>query len=437
MTRNTKAVDLNQALAQTNTHQSKRTIGVYWEGIKQAFDEMRHHKLRTSLTLLGMIFGVGAVIAMLSVGEGAEREALKMIESMGVKNLVVNDRPADGEALKSIREHSIGLSLRDIESARDTLPFVENWSAEKNVKVFSLFSLKGRSDAQVVGVTPSYFELSSLPLGEGRTLLDSDELYYQQVAVLGPEAARSLFPQGGAIDSLIKVNHQWFTVVGVLSEKEGSKSTIQGVKLGGERNQVFIPLTTALKKMQFASLESELDAFKLALADGVEPSLAAKSLQHLLNRRHGGEKDFDVVVPADLLAQHQKTQQIFNIVMACVAGISLLVGGIGIMNIMLATILERTGEIGLLRALGAKRRDIARQFLIESIAISATGGIIGIGVGLLLALVISSAAGWPVAWSPFAILLSLGVCMTIGVGFGLYPANKAAKLDPIIALQRD
>ncbi|MGS0681424.1 ABC transporter permease [Shewanella sp. 125m-7] len=412
-------------------------LAVYWEGVKQAFDEMRHHKLRTSLTLLGMIFGVGAVIAMLSVGEGAEREALKMIESMGVKNLVVNARNAEGEALKSVREHSIGLSLRDIESARDTLPFVENWSAEKNVKVFSLFSLKGRSDARVMGVTPSYFDLSSLPLGEGRTLNENDEAYYQQVAVLGPEAARSLFPQGKAINSLVKVNHQWFTVVGVLSEKEGSKSSIQGVKLGGERNQVFIPLTTALKKMQFKSLENELDAFKLALADGIEPSLAAKSLQHLLNRRHGGEKDFDVVVPADLLAQHQKTQQIFNIVMACVAGISLLVGGIGIMNIMLATILERTGEIGLLRALGAKRKDIARQFLIESIAISATGGIIGIGVGLLLALVISSAAGWPVAWSPFAILLALGVCMTIGVGFGLYPANKAAKLDPIVALQRD
>lgn len=314
---------------------------IYWDGIKQAFDEMRHHKLRTLLTLLGMIFGVGAVIAMLSVGEGAEREALKMIESMGVNNLVVNARATEGEALKSIREHSIGLSLRDIESANDTLPFVENWSAEKNVKVFSLFSLKGRSDAKVLGVTPSYFDLSALDLGEGRTLNAADESHFQQVAVLGPEAARSLFPQGSAIGSLVKVNHQWFTVVGVLSEKEGTKSTIQGVKLGGERNQVFIPLSTALKKMQFKHLEDELDSFKLALVDGIDPTLASKSVQHLLNRRHGGEKDFDVVVPADLLAQHQKTQQIFNIVMACVAGISLLVGGIGIMNIMLATIFRK------------------------------------------------------------------------------------------------
>ncbi|WP_299789438.1 ABC transporter permease [uncultured Shewanella sp.] len=410
---------------------------VYIEGIKQAFDEMRHHKLRTALTLLGMIFGVGAVIAMLSVGEGAEREALKMIESMGVRNLVVNARPADGEALKSIREHSIGLSIRDVESAKDTLPFVESWSAEKQVKTFSLFSLEGRSDAQVKGVTPSYFSLSALKLSAGRTFESPDESHYRQVAILGPEAARSLFPQGQAIGSVIKINHQWFTVVGVLSDSDSGTSKIQGVKLGGERNQVFIPLTTALKKLNFKSLEDELDAFKVSISEDVEPSLAAKSLRHLLNRRHGGEKDYDIVVPADLLAQHQKTQQIFNIVMACVAGISLLVGGIGIMNIMLATILERTGEIGLLRALGARRKDIARQFLIESIAISATGGIIGIGVGLLLAVVISAAAGWPVAWSPFAIILSLGVCMTIGVGFGLYPAKKAAKLDPIVALQRD
>ncbi|MCH9691556.1 MAG: ABC transporter permease [Gammaproteobacteria bacterium] len=415
----------------------KTVFSVYWQGIKQAFDEMRHHKLRTSLTLLGMIFGVGAVIAMLSVGEGAEREALKAIESMGVKNLVVNGRAAEEDALKLIREHSVGLSLRDIDSAIDTLPFVDNWSAEKGVKVFSLFSFAGRSDAKVVGITPNYFELSALLLSEGRTFTAMDALHYRQVAVLGPEAARSLFPQGGALGGLVKVNHQWFSVVGVLAEKEGSKSKIQGVKLGGERNQVFIPLATALKKMQFKQLEDELDSFKLALADGVDPALASKSLRHLLNRRHGGEQDFDVVVPADLLAQHQQTQQIFNIVMACIAGISLLVGGIGIMNIMLATILERTGEIGLLRALGAKRKDIARQFLIESIAISATGGVIGIGAGLLLALIISSAAGWPVAGSFLAIFLALGVCMTVGIGFGLYPAKKAAALDPIVALQRE
>lgn len=416
---------------------SQQTMTRTLQGIAQAFDEMRHHKLRTSLTLLGMVFGVGAVIAMLSVGEGAEREALKMIESMGVRNLVVNARVADGDALKSVREHSVGLSLRDVQSAERTLPFVEDWSAQKQVKTFSLFSRQGRSDAMVYGVTPSYFRLSAFNVAKGRALTPDDESHYRQVAVLGGEAARSLFPRGEAVGGLVKVNHQWFTVVGVLSEGETGQSKIAGVKLGGERNQVFIPLATALKKMNFKALEDELDAIKLAIKENINPSLAAKSLGHLFERRHGGEKDYEIVVPADLLAQHQKTQKIFNIVMACVAGISLLVGGIGIMNIMLATIMERTSEIGLLRALGARRKDIARQFLIESIAISATGGVIGIVVGLLLALVISAAAGWPVAWSGFAIILSLAVCMTIGIGFGLYPAQKAARLDPIVALQRD
>ncbi|MBR9727162.1 FtsX-like permease family protein [Shewanella intestini] len=409
----------------------------YIEGIGQAFNEMRHHKLRTLLTLLGMIFGVGAVIAMLSVGEGAEKEALKMIESMGVNNLVVQARPSQGDARKAVREHSIGLSMRDIESAIVTLPFVANWSAQKQVKLFSLFSLQGRSNAKVVGISPSYFGLTALKINQGRELTANDNAHFNQVAVLGPEAARSLFPQGQALNQSVKINHQWFTVVGILAEKNDHHSTIKGVKLGGERNQVFIPLATAHKKLKFNILEDELDSFKIAMKAGNDPRLAAQSLTHLLERRHGGESDFEVIVPADLLAQHQKTQQIFNIVMACVAGISLLVGGIGIMNIMLATILERTAEIGLLRALGAKRSDIARQFLIESIAISATGGVIGIFVGFILAAIISSAAGWPVAWSLFSVVLSLSVCMGIGVGFGFYPAQKAAKLDPIVALQRD
>ncbi|GAA4882777.1 ABC transporter permease [Ferrimonas pelagia] len=407
------------------------------DGVSQAFTEMLHHKLRTALTLLGMIFGVGAVIAMLSVGEGAEREALKMIESMGVRNLVVEARPASGEALKAVREHSVGLDLRDVNSIMATLPFIERWSAQKRVREYSLFSAQGRSDAQILAVSAEHFALSSMAFQSGRGFSEEEDRHYRQVAVLGPEAARSLFPQGGALEGLFKANHQWFRVIGVLSEGPQSDAKIQGVKLGGERNQVFIPLGTALKKMDFKPLEDQLDTLKLALADGVSPSLAAASLDHLLARRHGGEKDYEVVVPALLLAQHQQTQNIFNIVMACVAGISLLVGGIGIMNIMLATILERTQEIGLLRAIGARKQDIERQFLIESIVISGTGGVIGIGFGLLLAVIIATAAGWPVGWSPFAILLSLGVCMAVGVGFGLYPAKKAAQLDPIVALQRE
>ncbi|TKB57578.1 ABC transporter permease [Ferrimonas aestuarii] len=405
--------------------------------VKQALGEMWHHKLRTGLTLLGMVFGVGAVIAMLSIGEGAEREALKMIESMGLRNVVVEARSADGEALKAIREHSVGLSLGDVRAAEQTLPFVTDWSAAKRVKVHALFSEFGRSDGEVSGVTPNHFSLSNFSLAEGRFFTEDDQRHYRQLAVLGGEAAASLFPNGDAIGKRVKVNHLWYQVVGVLSHGEQVKSKIDGVKLGGERNKVFIPLKTALKKMAFAPLEDELDFIKLELDDTVEAPLAAASIDHLFNRRHGGELDYKVVVPADLLAQYQQTQRIFNIVMACVAGISLLVGGIGIMNIMLATVLERTGEIGLLRALGATKSDIARQFVTESLVIAACGGLIGIVAGIALSLIIGGYADWQVAWSPMSLLLSVGVCMVIGVGFGWYPARKAAALDPIIALQRD
>ncbi|USD36012.1 ABC transporter permease [Ferrimonas sp. SCSIO 43195] len=408
-----------------------------WSEIRQALGQMVHHKLRTGLTLLGMIFGVGAVIAMLSIGEGAEREALSMIESMGLRNVVVESRPSEGEARKSVREHSVGLSLGDVHSALDTLTFIDDWSAEKQVRVFTLFSRHGRSDARVSGVTPSHFGLASMNLENGRFFTEAEDRHYRQVAVLGPEAAQGLFPSGEAIGQRIKVNHQWFEVVGVLADKGQQKSKIEGVKLGGERNQVFIPLLTALKKLAFKPLDDQLDAVKLQLGPGIDAPLAAASIDHLLSRRHGGEFDYQVVVPADLLAQYQQTQRIFNIVMACVAGISLLVGGIGIMNIMLATVMERTTEIGLLRALGATKADIARQFIIESLVIAASGGLIGIVAGMLLSLVIGAYADWQVAWSAYSLLLSVGVCMIIGVLFGWYPAKKAAGLDPIVALQRD
>ena len=409
----------------------------YIKGVHHALIEMQAHKLRTFLTLLGMVFGVGAVIAMLSVGEGAEKEALKMIESMGVNNIVVNARDFDKETLKTVREHSLGITLQDVNSALETLPFIKNWSANKKVKVFGMFSFFGKSDANVSAVTNNYFDLSALILTQGQNFTQKDSQQYNQVAILGPEASRSLFPDGDAVGKPIKINHQWYSVIGVLSDKHEVKSKIQGVKMGGERNQVFIPLGTALKKMQFDKLDNVLDSIKFELIKGINPNLAAQALKHLLDRRHNGEQDFDIVIPAALLAQHQKTQQIFNIVMACVAGISLLVGGIGIMNIMLATILERTVEIGLLRALGARKSDIAKQFLIESTVISATGGLLGMALGFLIAIIISSVADWPVAWSLFSILISFGMCMLIGIGFGYYPAKRAAELDPIIALQRD
>jgi putative ABC transport system permease protein len=410
--------------------------------IKDAIGELLSQKLRTFLTLLGMIFGVGAVIAMLNIGEGAERQALKLIDSMGVNNIIVNTKDDLGEELAEIREESLGLSMGDVNAALATLPFVEDFSASKEVKVHDIYSDFQKSEAQVLGVTISYFEHANLNIAHGRFLNDDDEKQVAQSAVLGSDAANELFPQFATnttdiLGQFVKVNHVWLKVVGVLAPPAGDKDEFQGVKIGGDRYRIFIPLSTSLQKFANEFLASELDSFKLSIVQGTDPVVASKAIDSLLELRHGGLKDYYLIIPAALLDQQKQTQQIFNIVMACVAGISLLVGGIGIMNIMLANVMERTKEIGLLRAVGATQEDIRLQFIAESFTISVLGGLLGIFFGLVLSEIIGFYSGWAVSWSIPAIFLSLSICMIVGVGFGVFPAIKASKLNPIDALHSD
>jgi putative ABC transport system permease protein len=411
--------------------------GLGTEDLWHAVEQLRQHKLRTALTLLGMVFGVGAVIAMLSIGEGAKQEALRMIESMGLRNILVESRDFDEDTLTEIREHSVGLSKSDVRAIVQTLPGVEGVSAEKKIKTWNLFSSQAPSDAQVLAVSPEYFPLASLTIAEGREITAQDNKFYAQVAVLGAQAARNLFPDGNPLGQRVKINHLWVAVVGVLEDRDLGKDEFQGVSLGGDRNRVFIPLETGLKRLKFESLESELDSIRLRLDENADPQLSALTVNHLLSRRHGEEKDYDIIIPAALLKQQQQTQQIFTIVMSAIAGISLLVGGIGIMNIMLATVLERTKEIGLLRALGARKRDIQVQFLVESATVAALGAFIGVFFGLALAFVIQQFAGWPAGWSLTAIVLSVSICLLTGIVFGWYPARQAAALDPIRALHAE
>ncbi len=419
------------------TKKIKETKMPFFDALKDAWEELWHHKMRTALTLLGMIFGVGAVISMLSIGEGAEQEALQLIDSMGLRNVIVNSKVMDEQQLKEIRAHSIGLSRRDVEITAETLPFVEQSSAEKKIKAFIIFGNGNKSDASVYGVTPSYFELSDFKADKGQLFTDQDELNFQQVAVLGSHTANSLFPDSNPVGQLIKVNHVWLRVIGVLEDKSLNKDEFEGIKLGGEKNRVFIPLKTALKKFKFPSLDNEIDTFRIKVTKGTDPKLASIALNNLLSQRHGKVDDYEVVVPAKLMEQHRQTRRIFTIVMSAVASISLLVGGIGIMNIMLATVLERTKEIGLLRAVGARRKDIMNLFMVESFTVSALGGLLGIILGYVIAQVIAYYADWVVGFSFWAIVLSVGVCAIIGLIFGLYPAHKASKMDPIEALQRD
>ena len=408
-----------------------------WLDVRQALGQLAHHRLRTALTLLGMVFGVGAVIAMLAVSEGGKRQALELIEGMGLNNLIIEARELDGETLKEVRKYSAGLSTRDAEALAATLPFIEGWAGSSRFRTWTLFSRSGQSRSSVYAVSPGWFELSSLAAVRGSVFGEDDDRRFAQVAVLGSQVARELFPNGEAVGKPIKVNHLWLEVIGVLHDRQLPENQFEGQQVGGESRHVYIPLQTGLARLKRDDLSAELDTIKIRLDGSIDPSQSATAIEHLLDRRHSDQNDYDTVVPARLLAQHRQTQRIFTIVMSAVAGISLLVGGIGIMNIMLASVLERKSEIGLLRAVGARESDIVRQFLVEASVIALIGAGIGVLLGVVLAYTIAAFAGWAVAWSLLVILVAVLVCVTIAVGFGVYPAVSAARLDPVAALQSD
>ena len=409
----------------------------WWPELRQAMSQLAHHRLRSALMLLGMVFGVGAVIAMLAVSEGGSRQALRMIEGMGADNLIVDAIQPRGENMRDARRHSTGLSRADARSVVDTLPFVEAWGGARSVHVWALFSRHGDSHAPVWGVSPSYFALSRLAAVRGALFDEGDDDRFAPLAVLGEAAARQLFPNGAAVGEMLKVNHLWVRVAGVIKDRQLPADEFQGHAVGGESERVYLPLQTALKRLRLEPWQPELSRVKLRVAAGMQPTVAAAAVSHLLDRRHGGQPDTRITVPVRLLAQQQETQRIFAIVMSAIAGISLLVGGIGIMNIMMASVLERRSEIGLLRAVGARRADVVRQFLVEAGLIALLGAAAGVMLGVAIAYAIAAFAGWAVAWSLPGIALGVVVCTAIAIGFGVYPALSAAKLDPVAALQTE
>ncbi|MGY6518072.1 MAG: ABC transporter permease [Lysobacteraceae bacterium] len=404
---------------------------------REALDELARRKLRTGLTLLGLVFGVGAIVAMQAVGEGSRREALRLVEGLGLGNLIVEARPPDDERLREIRQRSLGLTLADAEAALSVVPGARHFAAEKAVRTHAIFSDHAGSDSTAHGVSPGYFALAALAVVEGRSLTPDDEARIAPVAVIGHQVAARLFPGGGAVGGEIKVNHAWLTVVGVLADRDLSADRFEGVQLAVEGNRVFMPLSTARERFRFGPREDELDRFILQLDDPGRLEAGARVLAALMDRRHAGVDDYGLIVPLQLFRQHQQTQRIFRVVMGAIAGVSLLVGGIGIMNIMLANVLERRREIGLLRALGARRRDVVRQFLREASLICLFGAGLGIAFGVALAYLIAVLAGWQVAWAPLPVLLSAAFCALVGLGFGVYPARQAARLDPIAALRAE
>lgn len=405
---------------------------------REAAEELSRRKLRTMLTLLGLIFGVGAIVAMQGVGEGSRREALHMVETLGLNNIIVEAAsPQDSQALKELRKHSLGLSLADARAALAVVPGAQKYAAEKRIRTYSVFSPVGGGNIGASGVSPGYFELSSLKLAQGRTFTKADNQSLAPIAVLGHQAASELFPGGHALGQLVKVNHVWLRVVGVLADRNLSKNKFEGVSLGGNSNSVFIPLASAQARFHFQPMEDKVGRIILRIDNPVHLAASSRVLGEMLLRRHGGAQDTQIIVPQQLYHQHQKTQRIFSIVMGAIAGVSLLVGGIGIMNIMLANVLERRREIGLLRAVGARRKDIIVTFLREAMVICVVGALMGVVFGALLAYLIAAFAGWQVAWAPLPIILAVVLCTAIGLGFSVYPARQAAALDPIDAIRAE
>lgn len=410
------------------------------EQIRSAWDGLSSHRLRSGLTALGVIFGVAAVVAMASIGEGARRESLRQIERMGVGNILIEeDRAKEGEEHdKALEKNPEGLTIADAQALRDILPDVVDVVPLRSGD--PMVSAGGEPvKMHVVATTPGYFDLYDLRTMSGRRLVLTDEADYRRVCVLGAGARRKLFPLTPPLGRQVQMNtvdrKHIFTVVGVIAARSAGVSNIKGLELRDENLDIYIPLETARKRVHPPSGESELTEIVVKIRDTEQIGATAALIGRILDRRHRGVKDFKVIVPEELLRQQQATQRIFNIVMGTIASISLLVGGIGIMNIMLASVLERTREIGIRRAVGATQADITRQFLSEAVLLSLSGGLVGVALGVGLARVISLYAGWETAVSFWAVLVAVTVAAGVGVIFGWLPARRAARLDPILALR--
>jgi putative ABC transport system permease protein len=406
-----------------------------FESIKDALLNLSRHKMRTGLTMLGMIFGVAAVLAMLSIGAGAEQEALAVIQKMGLRNIIVQAKEFEPDELRIIRQDSPGLSLRDADALRYSLPKGTIVSAKKEVKPYQIASAFGRADSRVLAVTTAYPSTAGLSVVEGSAFLPVDETFRQQVCVLGTTARRKLFGLNPAIGEQIKINQEWFTVIGILADQQLGSKEFEGIKLENPNNDILIPLQTYLAKFEPDPIANQLDEIVAQVPTTEEIRERAALISGMMASMHNQIDDFTLIVPEKLLEQSRQTQSIFNIVMGAIASISLLVGGIGIMNIMLASVLERTNEIGLRRALGARRRDISRQFIMESVTISVSGALLGIAFGFAIARLVSAYSGWPTIVTPISVLLGVGVSVSVGLAFGIFPARKAALVSPIESLR--
>ena len=428
----------------------KRTLKL---GIKSLW----MHRLRSTLTTLGIIFGVSSVIAMLAIGEGASQDAQEKIAQLGSQNIIVKtvEPPEDKSALgqqQTLKEY--GLTYADADRFRDAIPDVQVIVPNRRFPHQAQYRTR-RVSIEVIGTVPWYPEISTLNVRLGRFLSEIDMQYKKGVCVVDEKLVTELFAFDDPIGQSLKIASDYYRVVGIsieqtsttasgsLEEKDPTGATKSGANLGG----IYIPLTTVKNRFGETSMQLstssgptleriELQEIIVKVFDIDRVNDTRQSVETLLNRYHK-KNDFEIVVPLELMRQAKDFQRIFTIVLGSIAAISLIVGGIGIMNIMLATVSERTREIGIRRALGAKKRDIIFQFLSETLILTLSGGVLGIILGSLIPFLVTYYGNMRTVITGSSLALAFGISAAVGIIFGLYPAYRAANMDPIESLRHE
>jgi putative ABC transport system permease protein len=406
-----------------------------------ALRSLIQQKLRSFLSALGVVCGVMAVFAMISIGEGAKQEVINEIEQLGTRNIYINAVPLSEDQIAIARERlSGGLNVTDMKRIERGSAFIERVACLKEVST-AILGVDSEISPQVVACSDNYAEMQRIHISSGRFIASQDRRRKNLVCVLGNAVAQK-FGDSGIPGTFIRIDAHLFKVVGVLSRIERQTGKHSTISVRNYNEMVFIPLETAkcLEQVnaglpETSPMAHQLSEIVVRVGRTRDVQTAAALIKRIMEVAHNHIQDYQLLVPLELLKQAERTQRTFNLVLGVIAGISLLVGGIGIMNIMLATVSERTREIGIRRAVGATRGHIMAHFLVESVFLTVAGGIIGLLCGLGAVKIISSLAGWNVVVSFWSAALPLQISLMVGIFFGLYPARQAAKVDPIVALR--
>ena len=409
------------------------------------------HRLRSTLTALGIVFGVCSVVAMLAIGEGASQEAQEQIARLGSRNIILRSvKPAENQAARSNGNtvQSYGLTYADAERMRLTIPHIEEVIPKRLVTLQTIYRNRTVT-AQLVGTVPWYADVHPTHLLRGRFFAPIDMEHQHTVAVVDQQVVEQLFAVDDPLGKDIKIAGKYYTVIGLVTAsgpRPGAQRIAPAGAGGGVAGNIYIPLTAfsrSFGEMSTRFVGGTRQAERVELqeitvkVDSTEAVLPTRDILEALLQRFHEKKDYQVVVPLELLRQAARTKRIFNIVLGSIAAISLLVGGIGIMNIMLATVSERTREIGIRRALGARRKDIILQFLSETLLLTLTGGLLGIALGLIVPVLVTYFGKMPTVITGQSLVMAFGISAAVGITFGLYPAYRAAHMDPIESLRHE